>query len=94
MTAIEYSNRYTLQYSIIHETGEEPPKHLKHTFESQSDLLGALDEGACAIWDAYKAREGGETFWNVHELILRSITHENAREWAETIINQAKERAK
>lgn len=68
-------NKYTLNYTLWGGTLEKPA-HLKYEFEDEGDLLGALDTGGCAAFDSARAKYGQDV-----DIILRSITHDNAQEW-------------
>lgn len=78
-------NKFTLNYTIWGGTLEKPA-HLKYEFEDDGDLLGALDTGGCAVLDAARAKYGSV------DIILRSITHDNAKEFYNLIIEQEKNR--
>ena len=79
-------NKFTLSYTLFGGTLEKPA-HLKYEFEDDGDLLGALDTGGCAVLDAARAKYGEEV-----DIILRSITHDNAKEFYNLIIEQEKNR--
>lgn len=72
-------NKFTLAYTIFGE-GLEKPLHQKYSFEYDSDLLAALDHGACQALDAAQEKYGQGV-----DILLRSITHDNAKEWYEEI---------
>lgn len=85
-------NKFTISYTVFDTTGTRIPKplHLKYGFEGEGDILWALDEGGCAILENLITKYGwGEPGSGV-ELILRGITHDNAQEFYQTIINQEK----
>lgn len=75
-------NKFTLNYTIWGGSLEKPA-HLKYEFEDDSDLLGALDTGGCAVLDSANAKYGQDV-----QIILRSITHDNAKEFYNLIIEQ------
>jgi hypothetical protein len=77
------TNKFTLNYTIWGGTLEKP-RHLKYEFEDDGDLLGALDTGGCAVLDSARAQHGDV------EIILRSITHDNAQEFYKAIVDQEK----
>jgi len=79
-------NKFTLSYTLYGGTLEKPA-HLKYEFEDDGDLLGALDTGGCAVLDAAREKYGMEV-----DIILRSITHDNAKEFYNLIIEQEKNR--
>ncbi len=68
-------NKFILQYTI-YGPDLEKPVHQKYEFESDGDLLAALDEGACQILDKVH-----ETVGESADIILRGITQENAQEY-------------
>lgn len=77
------TNKFTLNYTIWGGTLEKP-LHLKYEFEDDGDLLGALDTGGCAVLDAARAKHGQV------DILLRSITHDNAKEFYQAIVDQEK----
>ena len=68
-------NKFILQYTI-YGPDLEKPVHQKYEFESDGDLLFALDEGACQILDTVHKNVGESA-----DIILRGITQENAQEY-------------
>lgn len=83
-------NKFTLSYTLYDTSGESlsKPIHKKIEFESESDLLGALDEGGCKIWDGLKETYGE---MNNVDVILRSINHDNAQEWYKLITSEGEQ---
>ena len=80
------TNKFTLNYTIYGGTLEKP-LHLKYEFEDEGELLGATDTGACAVLDSARAKHGNDV-----DIILRSCTHDNAKEYYDAIIEQEKNR--
>lgn len=68
-------NKFTLQYTIYGPSMEKPV-HQKYDFEYDSDLLAALDHGACQVLDLVHEKVGEDA-----DIILRGITQNNAQEW-------------
>ena len=68
-------NKFTLSYTIFGPPLDKPI-HQKYEFEFDSDLLAALDHGACQALDAAHEKHGDDV-----DILLRSITHDNAKEW-------------
>ena len=77
-------NKFTLNYTIWGGTLEKPA-HLKYEFEDEGDLLGATDTGACKVLDSARAKYGDDV-----QILLRSATHDNAKEFYDLIIEQEK----
>jgi hypothetical protein len=73
-------NKFTLSYTVY--GGDlEKPVHLKHEFEYDSDLLAALDQGACDALEKAQAKYG-----EAADILLRGIVQDNAKEWYEYLI--------
>lgn len=79
-------NKFTLTHTLWGGTLEKP-LHQKYEFEDDGDLLGALDTGACAVLDAARKKYGDDV-----DIILRSITHDNAKEWYQILAEEEKNR--
>ena len=86
------TNAFTITYTIFDTTNTriQTPMHLKYSFHSEGDILSALDEGGCAILESLKEEYGWGEPGNGVDLILRGITHDNAHEFYQAIINQEK----
>lgn len=78
-------NKYRLSYSVYDTTKPAEIKHEDYEFESDSELLGAADEGMCEIFDRYEKDKPTEVLFRKIELL-------NPKEVYKTIIAQAKER--
>lgn len=74
-------NEYTLSYTLFGGSLEKPI-HLKYQFKDDADLLGALDIAACKVLDAAQEQYGAV------DIILRSISHDNALEWYKLITKE------
>lgn len=74
-------NKYTLNYTLFGGTLAKPT-HLKYEFQDDGDLLGALEVGATKA-----LTQAQEVYGEGVDIILRSITHDNAQEWYQKLIS-------
>lgn len=78
-------NHYTIAYTVFDPHGNNPPKpeHKKYSFTSDSDLLGAAEEGMSTIFDQYEREK-------TSMVLFRSIELTNAKDVYAIIVKQEK----
>ena len=72
--------KYTLSYTLYStEDPDEPPIHKKYTFESENDIMAAMDEATSTIYDMHLAKSEGI------DVLFRSMVLDNPKEVYESI---------
>ena len=78
-------HKYKLSYTIYDEKKPGEVTHEDYEFETDSDLMGAADEGMCTIFDKYATDKPTD-------VLFRSIELLNPKDAYKIIVQQARER--